>query len=151
MSLKKSKIFEIQIDHEKQLEQVVLEVKKQVKKNSVLLLSGDLAAGKTTFTRYFCESYGLHFIQSSTYAIHQTYQNSEITVDHFDLYRLQNEDEVESSGFWDLIQNQQNFLIVEWAEKLNHFEWLNQREAYSLQISIENMTRKFSFFRIAAG
>jgi len=40
-------------------------------------------------------------------------------VHHLDLYRLESEDDLESTGFWDLFTLKHGFIAIEWAERLN--------------------------------
>ena len=39
-------------------------------------------------------------------------------VDHLDLYRVENESDLESTGFWDLFEKEEGLIFVEWAERL---------------------------------
>ena len=39
--------------------------------------------------------------------------------DHLDLYRLESEDDLESTGFWDLFSEEKGLILIEWAERLN--------------------------------
>lgn len=84
--------------------------------NPVLLLSGDLGAGKTTFTSNFLKSYSssIH-VNSPSYTILNEYKYEESTIYHFDLYRLKTLDEVYDLGF-DEIWGKTGISIVEWWE-----------------------------------
>lgn len=87
----------------------------------VLLLSGDVGAGKTTSTQIIAELLGMKDVQSPSFAIHLRYENAQgEALDHVDLYRLEDDDDLESSGFWDLFQEPKGRLIIEWAERLNY-------------------------------
>lgn len=94
--------------------------------HALLLLSGDLGAGKTTFTSQLGNYFRLKEISSPTFALHHCYESNEIEVHHWDLYRLEDQDDLESSGFWDqfayekqLISEKKRLVIVEWPERLN--------------------------------
>ena len=85
-------------------------------------LIGDLAAGKTTFTKYFI-NYFIKNIEviSPTFNIVKTYNidNSNIKyINHFDVYRLKNDDELIEIGFYDYISDQYSVNIVEWADMI---------------------------------
>ena len=85
-------------------------------------LIGDLAAGKTTFTKYFI-NYFIKNIEviSPTFNIVKTYNidNSNIKyINHFDVYRLKNDDELIEIGFYDYISDQYSINIVEWADMI---------------------------------
>lgn len=125
-----------------------------LQKKSILLLSGDLGAGKTTSVRYLCEHFGLKNVQSPTYAIHQRYSAANISIDHFDLYRLQSDEELVSTGFWDLLQNQNSLIIIEWFERIMNTDWLEfekeRRSIFGLKIESDSQTqiRTFQFFEL---
>lgn len=120
--------------------------------SALLLLSGDLGAGKTTSVRYLCEAYGLQGVQSPTYAIHQSYGDSAIRIDHFDLYRLQNEDELVSTGFWDLLQRQDSLVLIEWFERIADMSWIEfeaqKRKIFGLKVTVLEQSRQFEFFQL---
>lgn len=102
----------------KQLEDwqhVVEEIIPQLK-HHILLLKGNLGAGKTTFTQFLLEKLGSEDeVSSPTYSIVNEYQTPKGKVYHFDLYRLKNIDEVYDIGIEEYLDNA--FLcIIEWPE-----------------------------------
>lgn len=103
---------------EKDLQALAKEIRATILPQSLILLSGDLAAGKTTLVSYFCGEWGLKFVQSPTYAIHQRYENDLVKIDHFDLYRLETEDQLQSSGFYDLVNEGADYKLIEWPERI---------------------------------
>lgn len=153
MKIKSELLFESHLTAENQLIDFVSEIKPYLGDFSLLLLSGDLAAGKTTFTRYLCELYDLKSIQSPTYAIHQRYKNGFIVIDHFDLYRMQSEDDLISTGFWDLLREEKTLVIVEWFEKIKDNTWLEaesqKRNIFAVKIEILDDNRNFKFFKLS--
>lgn len=91
---------------------------------SVILLSGTLGAGKTQVVKWFVKALGGGELTSSpTFAIHQQYAVTGGLVDHVDLYRLQSDVDLESSGFWDLLGQPEGLVFVEWAERLPETVW----------------------------
>jgi tRNA threonylcarbamoyladenosine biosynthesis protein TsaE len=87
----------------------------------LLLLGGPMGAGKTQFAKYFLEAVGSHDTVSPSFAIHHSYETGAgHDVHHFDLFRLENADDLESTGFWDLFAGD-GWMIIEWAEKLDEF------------------------------
>lgn len=83
----------------------------------ILLLQGSMGVGKTHLVKWLCEYYGLN-ANSPTFAIHQLYENENISIDHFDLFRLKNEADLESTGFWDVFSKPHGIVAIEWAEKI---------------------------------
>lgn len=86
----------------------------------LLLLDGPMGAGKTQFTKFLLEALGSHETVSPSFAIHHSYETGRGLVHHFDLFRLENADDLESTGFWDLF-DLEAWIVIEWAEKLNEF------------------------------
>lgn len=81
-------------------------------------LRGDLGAGKTAFTRGLVDGVQTgegDFVASPTYAVCHVYE-TDIPVHHYDLYRLESEDDLESVGFYDSLG--EAILVIEWPEKV---------------------------------
>lgn len=83
----------------------------------VILLDGDLGAGKTAFTQILASSLGIKDpITSPTFTLMESYRNEDCLLFHFDLYRLTSLDDLESIGFWDYVdESTPRISIVEWA------------------------------------
>jgi tRNA threonylcarbamoyladenosine biosynthesis protein TsaE len=95
----------------------------ELQRPCVVLLSGELGAGKTQFVRWFLEELGVKDTASPTFAIHHRYQAKDGAVDHVDLYRVQNDADLEASGFWDLFTQSDGLVFVEWADRLPESVW----------------------------
>jgi len=86
---------------------------------SVITLSGELGAGKTTFSRGFIHNCGYDgAVKSPTYTIIETYPGSVCEICHLDLYRLEDEEELEYIGFRDLLAAEV-VMLIEWPERVN--------------------------------
>lgn len=85
-------------------------------KHQVLLLKGNLGAGKTTFTQYLLKKLGsTDEVNSPTYSIVNEYHTPKGKVFHFDLYRLKNKEEVWDIGIDEYLDD--GYLsIIEWPE-----------------------------------
>ena len=84
---------------------------------SVVALYGDLGAGKTTFTRGLALGLGIHMsVSSPTFTIVNEYL-SKTPLFHFDMYRLESENELFDIG-WDDYLERAGVCVVEWSEKV---------------------------------
>ncbi|MBP7280849.1 MAG: tRNA (adenosine(37)-N6)-threonylcarbamoyltransferase complex ATPase subunit type 1 TsaE [Leptospiraceae bacterium] len=82
----------------------------------VILLTGEMGAGKTTFTSNFVRSYDSDLNPNSpTFNLMNEYKTSGFSIFHFDLYRLKSSEEVENLGFEE-IWGKQGLSIIEWWE-----------------------------------
>jgi tRNA threonylcarbamoyladenosine biosynthesis protein TsaE len=87
----------------------------------LLLLRGDLGAGKTTLVKGIAE--GLQAAQqdevtSPTFTLVHEYRGPEVTVYHLDVYRIETERELETIGIDDLRTNNA-LILIEWGEKFD--------------------------------
>ncbi len=82
----------------------------------LLLLTGPVGAGKTTFTGFLWDALGVATAaQSPSYALHRVHESPHGAVHHFDLYRLDSPAAFESLDPWDAMADA--FLtVVEWAD-----------------------------------
>ncbi len=102
-----------------QLYQFAETVATRLTRRQVLLLNGPMGAGKTQFTKYLVSILGGDETVSPSFAIHNQYTTKAGLVDHVDLFRLENDDELESTGFWDLFSSPMGCIVIEWAERLH--------------------------------
>lgn len=86
-----------------------------LKKGDVIVLSGELGAGKTKFVEGILNYFGLQDeISSPTFTIVNEYKNDEISIFHFDLYRLSDIYEFENIGGEEYFNK--GICIFEWGE-----------------------------------
>jgi len=85
---------------------------------AVVLLYGDLGAGKTTFVKGMATALGLNEreIISASFTIIAEYE-SDPPLYHIDLYRLESEDDLEAVGLYEYLGTD-GIAVVEWAERL---------------------------------
>lgn len=92
---------------------------KSLKEGDIVCFSGDLGAGKTTFIKGVAEGVGgvsSEFVNSPTFSYLNIYK-ANITIYHFDLYRLRDADEFLSMGF-DEYLFADGIACIEWSEKI---------------------------------
>ncbi len=87
-----------------------------------LWLSGELGAGKTTFTRYFLQALGhTGAVKSPTFTFVDPYEIMQegqmVFVYHADLYRLNDPEELEFMGFFEYFDEPNSLVIIEWASR----------------------------------
>ena len=83
---------------------------------TVIAYFGDLGAGKTTFTRFFCEALDVtEEVTSPTFAMVHEYRGR-LPVYHFDMYRVQSFEDLYSTGYFDYLGT--GVLLIEWSENI---------------------------------
>jgi tRNA threonylcarbamoyladenosine biosynthesis protein TsaE len=121
------------INSESELTQVAEHIAVHLNTGGVLLLEGEMGAGKTTFVRYLLmaldESDAVH---SPTYTLCNTYGTAKRPIYHFDLYRLGDETEVANLDISSLFEQPNAITIVEWPNKLGRY---TPKNAHVLNIS----------------
>ncbi|MCR5718480.1 MAG: tRNA (adenosine(37)-N6)-threonylcarbamoyltransferase complex ATPase subunit type 1 TsaE [Oscillospiraceae bacterium] len=91
---------------------------------------GDLGAGKTTFTRGLALSMGMEdCVTSPTFALVHEYGGGRLI--HFDMYRIADETELETTGFYDY-PSEECVFVIEWSENIEH-----ALPAHTIQITLE--------------
>lgn len=99
---------------EKQTQEIAIEYAKTLKKGDVVVLQGDLGAGKTAFVKGLAKGLGLNAkVQSPTYA----YMNDYGGLYHFDCYRLSSGEDAEALGLTDYFYAD-GICAIEWAENI---------------------------------
>ena len=91
-----------------------------LKAGDIICLNGDLGAGKTTLTKSIGLGLGVEdYITSPTFALINEYEGR-VPVYHFDVYRLENVEELYDLGFDEYFYGK-GISIIEWADKIKRF------------------------------
>ena len=100
---------------EKETKKIAKQIAGGMDKTGIIVLNGELGAGKTKFTEGFLSYFGLeNEISSPTFNIVNEYKNEKATIYHFDVYRLADIDEFYAIGGEEYFS--QGICIVEWGE-----------------------------------
>ena len=114
------------------------------KPGDVYCLIGDLGVGKTLFSQGFAEGIGItDTVNSPTFTILQEYTDGRIPLYHFDVYRIDDPDEMEEIGYTDLVYGE-GVCLIEWANLIEDI-W---PEHYTKIVIEKNLERGYDFRRI---
>lgn len=91
-----------------------------LKSGDFIAFFGDLGAGKTAFTRGLVKALApecLPLVHSPTFAIVNEYIGKQNSIFHFDMYRIKDEDDLLSTGFYDYAVRG-GIIVTEWSENI---------------------------------
>ncbi len=95
-------------------------IAKNAKPSNIYCLIGDLAAGKTVFTKGFINYFSKDLVVvSPTFTVFKIYEINKNNIEriyHFDLYRLKTIEELEDIGFFEYINDENSISIIEWGD-----------------------------------
>tara|TARA_B100001540_G_scaffold53584_1_gene48531 strand:+ start:187 stop:699 length:513 start_codon:yes stop_codon:yes gene_type:complete len=115
----------IDISNLKKVSEITKKISNLIHKGDNLLLYGDLGVGKTTFTKSIINYLQLKNnietteILSPTFNILNEYQINDLNVKHFDMYRINKEEELNNLG---LFEEKDIINIIEWPEILKSYK-----------------------------
>ena len=89
----------------------------QGKKRAFVALYGEMGVGKTAFARGFGRGLGLDRVKSPTYTIVSEHTGNPLPLFHFDMYRIQDPDDLYSIGYDDYLARD-GFILCEWSERI---------------------------------
>ena len=91
---------------------------KKLRGGEVILLNGDLGAGKTVFAKGLAKGLGVQaVVNSPTFNIMNVYQGQNIKFCHFDMYRIDDDSELKELGFEEFIGDKNYVCAIEWPSK----------------------------------
>lgn len=100
---------------EYETKKVARDIAKKIGNIGIIVLNGELGAGKTKFTEGFLSYYGLeNEISSPTFTIVNEYKNEKANIYHFDVYRLEDVEEFYAIGGEEYFSK--GICIIEWGE-----------------------------------
>jgi tRNA threonylcarbamoyladenosine biosynthesis protein TsaE len=91
-----------------------------LEKGTAVALEGDLGVGKTALARGILEALGVtEAVPSPTFTLVQTYETARFTVYHYDLYRIENSDELRELALDDALTD--GVTLIEWPDRLGQW------------------------------
>tara|TARA_Y100000389_G_scaffold22149_1_gene18986 strand:+ start:1232 stop:1678 length:447 start_codon:yes stop_codon:yes gene_type:complete len=110
----------IDISSKKKTEEVAKKINSKLKPGNILFLYGEMGVGKTTFVKFLINDFQLKFneklteVTSPTFNIMNEYKINELTIKHYDLYRLKSTEELNNFNLFE--KNDKSILLIEWPE-----------------------------------
>lgn len=107
-------------------------------KNKVIRLHGDMGAGKTTLVRLYLSLIAPENenVSSPTFALHHQYQTNIGKIDHLDLYRLEDREALDESGFWEIL-NDSKTIFIEWPSRVPENLWPKNKQYTDLFLQLK--------------
>ena len=120
------------------------EIGEKTKPGEVYALIGDLGVGKTVFTKGFAAGLGIEEeITSPTFTLINEYEDGRLPFYHFDVYRIEDESEIEEIGYEEYFYGE-GVTLVEWA---NRIENLLPKETKTVVI-LKDLEQGFDYRKI---
>ena len=142
----------INLSSEKKTEELANKISKKLKLGHVIFFKGEMGVGKTTFIKYLINNLQkenklkITEVTSPTFNLLNEYKIKDIKINHYDLFRIKNLDEIHNLGLFDNISNAITF--VEWPQKIKpkpknlielNFEYGNDYKKRIVQIKGLNL------------
>ncbi len=126
-------VTNLEVQNLPEFHQWVETLKNHLRGDEIILLSGQMGAGKTEFVKTLAALYGINAAASPTFALHHSMSVGDMTLDHYDLYRLESVEDLETTGFWDVLQSP-SLVLIEWPEKVPNAYWPRDRRILQIEI-----------------
>lgn len=103
----------------KETENIAKAFSKELKSGDVICLNGDLGTGKTAFVQGLVKALGYDEpISSPTFTIVNCYEGKNFPIYHFDVYRIEDSDEMYEIGYEEYVYGD-GLTLIEWSEKIS--------------------------------
>ena len=141
-----------------ELEKISNKIKKKLKAGDVIFLYGEIGVGKTTFARFLINNYEkekklkVSEVLSPTFNIVFEYDIKKLTIKHYDLYRLKNDNDIKNIGLFEDLER--TITLIEWPELIKEkpsnridlfFEYSEDMNERSLNIKTSGRLKSYEF------
>lgn len=100
-------------------DKVVSALSSKLRGKNLFLLEGNLGAGKTTLVGLIAKKLNIPMVSSPTFSLIQQHKN----LIHVDLYRLESMEEIDATGFWEIFEDEDAMVFVEWSSRISDDLW----------------------------
>lgn len=124
-------------------DKVVSALSSKLRGQNLFLLEGNLGAGKTTLVGLIAKKLNIPMVSSPTFSLISQHKN----LIHVDLYRLESMEEIDATGFWEIFEDEDAMVFVEWSSKISDDLWpldwditkitINKKSDNEREVSIE--------------
>lgn len=123
---------------------IAKELGQQAQAGAVFCLIGDLGVGKTLFSQGFANGMGVEdYVNSPTFTIVQEYDGSVRKLYHFDVYRIEDIDEMEEIGYTEMVYGD-GVCLIEWADMIEEI-W---PQHYTKVVISKDLEKGFDYRKI---
>ena len=86
-------------------------------RRAFIAMRGEMGVGKTAFVRGFCRPLGVKAVHSPTFNVVNEYRTGKLPIFHFDMYRMESEEDLLSIGYEDYLAKD-GYCLCEWSENI---------------------------------
>ena len=124
-------------------QELAKDFEKMLHGGEIVTLCGDLGAGKTTFTQGLAKAMGIkEAVTSPTFTLMNSYVGNNLKLYHFDMYRIDDIDEIIETGLTEYFGNVDAVCMIEWAENIKQ---LLPKKLIKIEIEkLDENRRKFT-------
>lgn len=134
--------LEKKVFSEEETAELAFEFAKELNSGDVVILNGNLGAGKTFFIKKAAFSFGIENVSSPTFALVNEY-TGKIKIYHFDFYRINKIEELYDIGINDYLADNESIIFIEWG---NLFPDVLPHKRIEININLnEDFSRTFNF------
>ena len=102
-------------------QEIAYEFGKTLTGGEVIAFRGPMGAGKTAFISGLAKAFGAEeMVSSPTFAIMNVYPGS-VELHHYDMYRIEDWENLYSTGFFDDLDTENRIILIEWSENIAEF------------------------------